>query len=64
MKDAQERWYGVVMTKEAREILNRLRGEKALLAAYPDPLKTLVDKAFYRIYRKVLTEPKGKAESY
>jgi len=33
MKDAQERWYGVGMTKEAREILARLRSEKALLAA-------------------------------
>ena len=33
MKEAQERWYGVRMTKEAMEILNRLRSEKALLAA-------------------------------
>jgi transposase-like protein len=33
MKDAQERWYGVGMTQEAREILNRLRGEKERLAA-------------------------------
>lgn len=33
MKEAQERWYGVRMTKEAMAILNRLRSEKALLAA-------------------------------
>lgn len=33
INDAQKRWYGVRMTKEAMEILNRLRGEKALLAA-------------------------------
>lgn len=33
MKDAQKMWYGVGMTKDAREILNRLRAEKALLAA-------------------------------
>jgi len=33
MNDAQDRWYGVRMTKEAVEILNRLRGEKERLAA-------------------------------
>lgn len=33
MKDCQKRWYGVGMTKEAREILNRLRVEKERLAA-------------------------------
>ncbi len=33
MNDAQQRWYGVRMTKEAMEILKRLRSEKALLAA-------------------------------
>ncbi|MBI5409100.1 MAG: transposase, partial [Nitrospirae bacterium] len=33
MKEAQERWYGVRMMKEAMAILNRLRSEKALLAA-------------------------------
>ena len=33
MNDAQKRWYGVRMTKEATEILNRLRGEKERLAA-------------------------------
>jgi transposase-like protein len=33
MKDCQQRWYGVGMTKEARKILARLRSEKALLAA-------------------------------
>ncbi len=33
MNDAQKRWYGVRMTKEAMEILNKLRGEKARLAA-------------------------------
>jgi len=33
MKDCQKRWYGVGMTKEVREILDRIRAEKELLAA-------------------------------
>lgn len=33
ISDAQKRWYGVGMTKEAREILKRLRAEKERLAA-------------------------------
>lgn len=33
MKDAQERWHGVRLTKEATEILNRLHREKEPLAA-------------------------------